>query len=478
MATVSPIKEQVTPTPVLPTNKNKETANSSDSKLQDSSNDVITIPSHSRWFSWDKVHECERRSLPEFFEGRLPLKNPKVYMYIRNSIIKLFRKHPSRKITFTQVRKVLVGDVGSTRRVFDFLEGWGLINYTGAVQKSHSKLDDKENKLSGDFGDSSLLSKKETSKRFCSLCKTVCSIACFVSDKLDQTLCARCFVRGQYRIGPSNNDFRRVEISEQNMSEWTDKETLNLLEAVTHYGDDWKKVAEHVGGRTEKECVARFVKLPFAEQFISRPDSLAVVEYQQTRTPSEAETGEDNSISSSPAKKTRLTPFSDTSNPIMAQVAFLSAMVGSGVAEAAARAAVGALSDTNLPTDQRRIERRSNSLPEKRDHYGTESASGANGSDDMNRLVEAVAEAQEQIQKEEQDIQRSITDILGVQMKDLQDKIFQFEEIELQVEKEWEQLQLMKNLLFADELSLLFKRPTRLPSSGDSTNSSKPEDSS
>lgn len=46
------------------------------------------------------------------------------------------------------------------------------------------------------------------------------------------TLCARCYVR---RVGI---EFKRVELRE--------KETLLLLEAVMHYGDDWKKVAQHV----------------------------------------------------------------------------------------------------------------------------------------------------------------------------------------------------------------------------------------
>ncbi|KAF5189619.1 switch subunit [Thalictrum thalictroides] len=79
----------------------------------------------------------------------------------------------------------------------------------------------------------------------------------------------------------------------------------------------------------------------------------------------------------------------------------------------------------------------------------------------MNTTVEAaVVEAQAHIQKEEQDLEKSIADIVEVQMKELEDKIVHFEELELQMEKEWKQLHYMKNLLFSDQLALLFQKPT------------------
>ena len=120
----------------------------------------------------------------------------------------------------------------------------------------------------------------------------------------DSTLCARCYVRGNFRVGLSNADFRRVEISDEAKADWSEKETLLLLEATMHYGDDWKKVAQHVGGRTEKDCVAHFVKLPFGEEYLGHPLF------------DDAESGFENN------KRVRLTPLADASNPIMAQVCF------------------------------------------------------------------------------------------------------------------------------------------------------------
>lgn len=138
------------------------------------------------WFSWDDIHQCEVRFLPEFFDSRSPLKNPSVYKYYRNSIVKHYRADPSRKITFTDVRKTLVGDVGSVRRVFDFLEAWGLINYSPSALNKPLKWEDKDSKTSsasashGGGG----AAKEENPKRVCNHCKSVCSIACFVCDKV------------------------------------------------------------------------------------------------------------------------------------------------------------------------------------------------------------------------------------------------------------------------------------------------------
>ncbi|KAI4317059.1 hypothetical protein L6164_024969 [Bauhinia variegata] len=73
------------------------------------------------------------------------------------------------------------------------------------------------------------------------------------------TLCARCYVHGNYWVGVSSSDFRRVEISEETKANWTDKETLHLVEAIMHYGDDWRRIAQHVGGRSEKECIAHLL---------------------------------------------------------------------------------------------------------------------------------------------------------------------------------------------------------------------------
>ncbi|KDP36743.1 hypothetical protein JCGZ_08034 [Jatropha curcas] len=450
--TPSPIKPEV-PTPSTAVQRPPLAPPSPDA-------DVVQIPSYSRWFSWNSIHECEVRFLPEFFDSRSPSKNPKNYMYYRNSIIKHFRHNPSGKLTFTEVRKTLVGDVGSIRRVFDFLEAWGLINYSPSALNKPLKWEDKDSKSTlqgGADGGGSLADstppKRDSSKRLCSGCQSVCTIACFVCDKYDLTLCARCYVRGNYRVGVSCSDFRRVEISEEIRTEWTEKETLQLLEAVTHYGDEWKKVALHVPGRSEKDCVTHFLKLPFGEEFsgyaeLGEPCS----KYDQIKSCSNSDCGSESIGSSSACKRMRLTPLADASNPIMSQAAFLSALAGTEVAEAAARAAVTALTEIEYGASKGNIESLSRNTRQQ------VAGVAANGDTNLNALEGASLDANSLPENEEVDAEKAISKIIEVQMKEIQDKIVHFEELDLLMEKEWQQLEQIKNLLFVDQLALLFHK--------------------
>ncbi|PSS31156.1 SWI/SNF complex subunit SWI3B like [Actinidia chinensis var. chinensis] len=430
--------------------------------------DLIYIPTYSRWFSWDNIHECEVRFLPEFFDAKSPSKNPRDYKYYRNCIIRKFRENPTTKITFTEARKTIIGDVGSVRRVFDFLETWGLINYSpGPASKLPLKWEEKETKSNTALSQSTeptgnSVEPTVPKKRLCSGCKTVCSIACFACDKYDLTLCARCYVRGNYRVGVNSTEFRRVEINEEIKADWTEKEILHLLEAIMHYGDDWKRVAEVVGGRSEMECVTRFIKLPFGEQFVGASDSTDVdKKFYQMEDQNNTEFGLQSFGKSFANKRMRLSPLADASNPIAAQAAFLSALVGVEVAEAAASAAVKALAEFSYGA----IKESPGSLSSharQQEHDAT-----ANGDTSLKTLEGSLVDVKSQLDKEEQDLERAIFSIAEVQMKEIQDKISHFEEFESQVEREWQQLQQMKNTLFVDQLTLLFNK-TPAPKAGES----------
>lgn len=409
--------------------------------------------------------------MPEFFEGKSASKNPTVYKYYRDAIVKKFRSNPSRKLTFTEVRRWLVGDVGSIRRVFDFLETWGLINYSPPTGKPPFKWEDKDKDKEKDRETATKSanaaaaaspvplpsavaaaapavgnSNARKSNKLCSGCKVACTIACFVCDKYDLVLCARCYVRGNYQIGVNSSEFRRVEISEPVKTDWTDKETLQLLEAVMHYRDDWKRVAEHVGGRNEKECVARFIKLPFWEKF-AEPADMGEEESLSSKDRVIAESGTEP-----PAKRMHLTPLADASNPIMAQAAFLSALAGIEVSEAAARAAVATLYDIDCLTSRGsgRLQVHSTKVQD----HAVESSGGS-----ITCTPEEVrVEAESLLKQEEDEFLKSMAVIIEDKMKEIQDKIVRFEVKDLQLEREWHQLHQMEHQLFLDKLTLLFHK--------------------
>merc|ERR1711934_115002 len=55
--------------------------------------------------------------------------------------------------------------------------------------------------------------------------------------------------------------------------DWTQQETLLLLEALEMYKDDWNKVCEHVGSRTQDECILHFLRLPIEDPYLEDHES-------------------------------------------------------------------------------------------------------------------------------------------------------------------------------------------------------------
>lgn len=67
--------------------------------------------------------------------------------------------------------------------------------------------------------------------------------------------------------------------SSSNIKDWTDQETLLLLEALEMYKDDWNKVSEHVGSRTQDECILQFLRLPIEDTYLEDgPNALGKIQ--------------------------------------------------------------------------------------------------------------------------------------------------------------------------------------------------------
>ena len=69
------------------------------------------------------------------------------------------------------------------------------------------------------------------------------------------------------------------------------------------YKDDWNKVCEHVGSRTQDECILHFLRLPIEDPYLEDVgDGMGPLQHQPI-------------------------PFSKAGNPIMSTVAFLASVV-------------------------------------------------------------------------------------------------------------------------------------------------------
>merc|ERR1719215_1986398 len=99
--------------------------------------------------------------------------------------------------------------------------------------------------------------------------------------------------------------------------EWTDQETVLLLEGLELYKDDWNKVCEHVGSRTQDECILHFLRLPIEDPFMEQSidGTLGPLSFQPI-------------------------PFSSSGNPVMSTVAFLASVVDPRIASVATKSAM------------------------------------------------------------------------------------------------------------------------------------------
>ncbi|GBG77115.1 hypothetical protein CBR_g23440 [Chara braunii] len=291
--------------------------------------EVYRIPSHAGWFVWNKIHPIERRALPEFFNGRSASKTPKIYKEYRDFIISKYRENPYRLLTFTEVRRMLIGDVNAIRRVFEFLDHWGLINYLAtddskiklpawagspttlvedapgglrivspamtpanslykfepphagpppAAKPSGGLLSTRKNVYAQAASDAALKemvgAKVPVVEYHCNACGTDCSRRRYHCQRqADFDLCPDCFADGKFGPGMTASDFIRMdaqsERNDPNSDEWTDQETLLLLEALELYaGDNWHEIAEHVGTKTKAQCILHFIRLPIEDPFL------------------------------------------------------------------------------------------------------------------------------------------------------------------------------------------------------------------
>ncbi|KAH7528191.1 hypothetical protein FEM48_Zijuj05G0046200 [Ziziphus jujuba var. spinosa] len=290
----------------------QQDTNSKENRPEDPELDLYTIPSHSSWFSWDEIHETEEVALKEFFDGSSITRTPKIYKEYRDFIINKYREEPSRRLTFTEVRKSLVGDVCLLQKVFRFLENWGLINFAASSSEGEIPVvgDDERSKVkieegvpngirvvampnsikpisalpsvgnSGDAADNgfkmpALASYSDVFAELmkhrglvCGNCGEVCDSGHYKCTKDDLLICVKCFKNGNYGESKSVDDYKFNECFQNSGNHgalWTEAETLLLLESVLKHGDDWELVAQNVHTKTKMDCIAKLIEMPFGE---------------------------------------------------------------------------------------------------------------------------------------------------------------------------------------------------------------------
>ncbi|KJE95090.1 SWI/SNF and RSC complex subunit Ssr2 [Capsaspora owczarzaki ATCC 30864] len=453
----------------------------------------LLVPSFAAWFDYNALHTIERRALPEFFNGRNRSKTPEIYIAYRNFMVDCYRLNPLEYLTATACRRNLAGDVCAILRVHAFLEHWGIINYqvdpevrpspvgppstshfgivydtpagwhagpsfTSLVQAAnHSSASGTANSTSAvsetassgpsvaSVAADSVASNAATSAPAtprggslpslprgdtyhganikCASCTSACASGFYQSQTQDVRVCGTCYLQGHLPASLKPADFSRVETAD--LTEWSDEETLLLLEGIEMFKEDWNKVSEHVGTRTHEECVLRFLRLPIEEPFLESAagSSLGPLAHQPT-------------------------PFSSAANPVMATITFLAGSVEPAVAAAAARAAIvaagGAPSENLSNGDHKPVAMDvSDETSRKASNVSTAAATA---------IASAAVRAKVIALAEEKKAYAVLGHLLDTQLRKLDLKLKNFEELEAIVEKERQQLETQRQALLVERL--------------------------
>ncbi|CAG8477002.1 4416_t:CDS:2 [Acaulospora morrowiae] len=473
----------------------------------------IIIPSYAAWFNIAKIHPIEQKSLPEFFNNKNKSKNPTTYKEYRDFMINTYRLNPGEYLTVTACRRNLAGDVCAIIRIHAFLEQWGLINYqidpetrpsligppfTGHFRvmadtprglqpfqpNGPSMVISKPDKLASirqsvyqsagtpgsqdENGSMVADSGSADHKQYhCFTCGVDCTRVRYHSLKTQNfELCPNCYLEGRYPTTMYSGDFLKMDdtpLKHSQDEDWTEQELLLLFEGIELFEDDWNKISDHVGTRTREQCILQFLEFPIEDPLNgSRMSDLGPLQYQRI-------------------------PFSQADNPVMSVVAFLASVVNPGVAAAAAKSALKQLEETKKSThkdvkDTNGVNSGENaetavSTPmadvKHEDEMDVESAietkqelpESSLTSDSVvtrSRLLEragatamgsAAAKAKVLADYEEREIQRLVNAVIENQLKKLELKLQQFEELESALENEKKELEKQRQLLYIERLN-------------------------
>ncbi|CAH1761549.1 13221_t:CDS:2 [Entrophospora sp. SA101] len=386
----------------------------------------IVIPSYAAWFDMAKIHNIEKKSLPEFFNKKNKSKNPTVYKEYRDFIINAYRLNPSEYLTVTACRRNLAGDVCAIIRVHAFLEQWGLINYQVDQDTRPSSVAPP---FTGHFvitadaprglqpylpkgsvaGDSSFGIRQNSTggkKQYnCFTCKVDCTQSRYHSlknGKLD--LCLNCYSSGHYPTSMHSGDFLKMDEAQFKHAqdeEWTEQETLALLEGIELYEDDWHKIAEHVGTRTRDQCILHFLEFPIEDPLNgAKMSKLGPLQYQRMS-------------------------FSQADNPVLSVVAYLASI------------------ESNESND---VNHDTQTIEEGRIGDIVDGEIKVKNEDAMDTEVLA--------DYEDREIQRLVNKVIKNQLKKLELKLQQFDELENVIENERKEIEKQRQLLYLERLTL------------------------
>uniref|UniRef100_A0A672KP90 SWI/SNF complex subunit SMARCC1-like n=1 Tax=Sinocyclocheilus grahami TaxID=75366 RepID=A0A672KP90_SINGR len=394
----------------------------------------IIVPTYASWFDYNCIHQIERRALPEFFNGKNKSKTPEIYLAYRNFMIDTYRLNPQEYLTSTSCRRNLTGDVCALIRVHSFLEQWGFINYQVDAESRPLPMG------------------PPPTPHFNVLTDTPSGLVPLQHRPL-QVSASQHMLHFPEKLREKPSDLQnfglRTDIYAKKHPkskgasagrEWTEQETLLLLEALEMYKDDWNKVSEHVGSRTQDDCILHFLRLPIEDPYLENSEaSMGPLAYQPV-------------------------PFSQSGNPVMSTVAFLASVVDPRVASASVSVCVCADLNHAISTVFLHFSNFLYVYPEEsfdmcltqgdgeemKRRVALELVEGNIATAAAAALASAATKAKHLAAVEERKIKSLVALLVETQMKKLEIKLRHFEELETIMDREKEALEQQRQQLLSE----------------------------
>lgn len=264
--------------------------------------------------------------------------------------------------------------------------------------------------------------KEEQKPLTCTTCGVDCTKSRYHSSKhplID--LCPNCYLDGRFPSTMFSGDFLRLEAAKSETAskeEWTDQETLLLLEGIEMYDEDWGRVADHVGTRSRDQCILKFLQLPIEDPYLP--------EIKKEKTANG--TQHNGTVSDLGPLQYHRVPFSPVDNPILTLTSFLASVVPAEAASEAAKAAIAQLSkkDGNLSNLEQ---------------------AGATA------LGSAAAKAHVLSGAETTELNKLLQGLMQVQLKKMELKLSHFQDLESMLEQERSTLERERQQFYLDRLA-------------------------
>lgn len=326
-----------------------------------------------------------------------------------------------------------------------------------AAGKKEGDDEDEQTAVNGDSGPSINYT--------CDVCGVDCTASRYHSIRRTKPdsdeafdVCPACYSEGRFPSNLFSGDFVKFDSAstyrkKEEGFEWSDQETLLLLEGMEMFGDDWDRISEHVATRTREECISHFLQLPIEDEYLINEGGL----------------GLNGSVGGGSAKamgRVDKLPFSQPDHPVLSVVAFLASVVDPEVAAKAASETVTEMKEQLKKKAERKaangdVEGTEGETAQDSDMAvdGEKSKSSSAEKEPLKQaasiaLGSAAAKAHLLAMEKSAEITSQIQQLVSLQVQKLGLKMGQFDVLESALDNERRQIEMARQMLQMERLGV------------------------